>query len=52
MRHDFSHWIFAIFGDHDLAMKVERIERTHIGEINVSDFAETLSEEIEQRYRY
>ncbi len=50
-RHDFSHWIFAIFGDHDLAMKVERLERVHVGGHDVSAFAEGLSQIIEQRYR-
>lgn len=51
-RHDFSHWIFAIFGDHDLAMKVERLERAHAGEDDVLPFAEGLAELIECRYRH
>jgi len=50
-RHDFSHWIFAIFGDHDLAMKIERLERAHIRSHDLSGFADQLAGAIEEQYR-
>jgi len=50
-RHDFSHWIFAIFGDHDLAMSVEQLERSHAGAHDLSSFADQLADAIEERYR-
>lgn len=49
-RHDFSNWIANLFGDHELADAVRKLESEHRTTGTPEDFSEELSATIEQRY--
>jgi hypothetical protein len=48
-RRDFSRWIAGVFGDHQLAAEVSRIE-AHYREMPSSEAAEEIVREIKSRY--
>jgi len=49
-RHDLSSWIAELFGDHELACVVRKLESQYQQTDSVGGFAEALDFEVKQRY--
>lgn len=49
-RHDLSNWIAGLFGDHELACAVRKLESRHQPTGTVDEFADALAAEIKRRY--